>query len=420
MKYARTFLSHSSRDRELVHAVAAALARRGVIAWLDQHELYPGQDLTPSLSRSIAAHVSVVVFLSEAALGSPWVDDELARALEAEAAGATVIPVFLDDAEMLVRRHPRLRARWMHADGDRVDRLGIPVDESGIEHAEAIAGDIARAVYQELGTAAADDVVLVLDQRGTGTRTGPPTFMPSAVERLDAPALVFRPDLGPRSYGEVLHGEAWERTATALRHALASALGTRRPTPPKIRIVGNAQLALPFLVGQQLNRTSGVGLYCYDRHGSPLRLSLAELDVPLGGGDTGCHRDHPCLDALPRLDSRTRSETISLLVMYDEGYVEQAAAFLAARGARHPVAWVRHPARIEEAGEIVTLARDLAALLRRAGTIHVELFTSLPFHAIPLLAALLTPHAAARVTIHEHDRNAPASESYRALTLAQP
>lgn len=422
MNYARTFLSHQSDDKALVMAVADALARRGVVPWLDRHEMYAGQDLTPSLARAIDEHVSITLFLSENALESAWVDDELARALAAEDAGhATVLPVSLGKAVTLVRRHPRLAERWLHADGDRVNRLGIGARgaSDSMERAEVIADGIARALYRALGTAAADDLVIVLDQRGDGTRASLPTFVPRSVEALDAPALVFRPDLGERSHGEVLHGDPWKRMAGTLHNALSSALGPRRPAPRKIRIVGNTQLALAFFLGQQLNRTSGAALYCYDRAGRSLSLSLASVDIPLQGGNTACQRDHDSLRELSRVDARTRCDTLTLLVLHDEGYVSKAAAFLAARGTSHPVAWVPHPERIDDAGPIETLARDLAALVARAGARHVELLTSLPVHALPLLAALLAPHAVPRVTFIEYDRNAPTlAECYRAVPLS--
>ena len=53
MKTARIFLSHASPDKPLVHEVATALAHRGVLAWVDVHELRAGDDLSRALTRAV-------------------------------------------------------------------------------------------------------------------------------------------------------------------------------------------------------------------------------------------------------------------------------------------------------------------------------------------------------------------------------
>jgi hypothetical protein len=427
MQYARVFLSHASPDKPLVQAVADALARRGVVAWLDIHDLHPGLDLTRALAQAIREHTLVVAFLSEDSLRSPWVDDELAVALDQEQATrdstqpAVVVPVFLGEPLHLVQGHERVRTRWMHADGDRVDRLGIAAlgwNTTGTlvpRSASEIAGQIAQSLYERLGTAGARDVAIILDQRGDGTRTGLPSFVPHNIEALDIPALVFRPDLGPRSHGEVLQGREWEQFSGDMNGALQQALGSRRPTPRKVRILGASQLAIPFVLGQRLNRTHGATLYGYDRKGAALSLELGLQEVPLTGGSPDCARADPRLAPLPFVSAATESGELVLLLMTDnDAYLRKAKQFLQTRGHTPPVSWIRHPHQIASADEIVSLARDIKALVDHVGARAVEILTTLPFHAVPLLAALLTPHVLGRVTFLEYDRS---SEQYVPLQL---
>ncbi len=428
MQYPRVFLSHSRTDKPLVEEVAHALARRGVIAWLDIHDLYPGLDLDLALARAIREHTLVAVFLSEAALRSPWVSDELAAALAQEQATrtdqqpTTVVPLFLGKRLDLIRQHPRLRTRWLHPDGDRVVRLGIEGDGHGDsieERAQCIADELAPLLYRQLDTAACGDLALVIDQRGDGKRAGLPDFVPSNLAQLDIPALVFRPSLGIRSRGEVLRGEAWEQAAHDMVTAMRRALGPRRPEPRKVRILGTSQLALPFVLGRQLDRTYGAALYCYDRQGAPLTLDLTAFEGPLTGGKQACTRTDPRLAALPQLAAGMRTQALVLLVLKDEDtYLQQAADYLQARGNQTPVAWIPHAHAITTSDDVVRLARDIKAFIGHAGVRHIELLTSLPFHALPLLGALLSPHVFDQVTFLEQDREAvDAGARYHALPL---
>jgi translation elongation factor EF-Ts len=130
MIYASTFLSHSSDDKLLVEKVAHELGRRGVIAWLDKNELQSGESLSLALHEAVQRQATVTVFLSEAAIKSRWVEDELAAALQKHDAlheSASIIPIYLGDPVSLVSSHPLLRTRWLHPDGNRVDRLGINI-----------------------------------------------------------------------------------------------------------------------------------------------------------------------------------------------------------------------------------------------------------------------------------------------------
>jgi hypothetical protein len=413
MKTARVFLSHASPDKPLVCEVAAVLARRGIISWLDVQELRIGDDLSRALTRAVETQSVLALFLSEIALDRPWVHDELAVALamedQARVAGAPhqpVMPVFLGEPLSLVKRHPLLRSRWLHPDGDRLDRLGFRVssDDAPVIQARNIADNLTNGVYKLLELPRASDVALVLDQRGKGARDGTIPGLPTSLETSDIPALVFRPGLGPRTEHEVIQGEAWTELMSDLDQSLGRALGTRRPVPPKIRILGNSQLALAYALGARINRTSGAKLYGYGRDGLPLSLDLGGFDTALASGDAACARPGTeLLTATP--ESRgLRPSSLVLLLMHNERYMRQAVAAVRARDASAPIAWIPHPPRIDDAAQIITLARDIKAFVDHVHGSHVELATSLPFHALPLLGALLTPHVFDSVTFLEYVR----------------
>lgn len=413
MKTVRVFLSHASPDKPLVQEVAAALARRGILTWLDVQELRVGGDLSRALSRAVETQSVLVVFLSENALDRPWVHEELEAALaledQARAAGAPylpVMPVYLGDPLSLVRRHPLLRSRWLHPDGDRVDRLGFAAspEDAPATQASKIADKLSDDLYELLELSRATELALVLDQRGEGPRDITLPGIPTNLERSDIPALVFRPGLGARTRHEVVQGRDWTELMSDLDHGLARALGTRRPVPPKVRILGNSQLALAYALGTRINRTTGAKLFGHGRDGLPLALDLGSFDTALAGGDVACARPGAAfLTATPETRG-LRPSSLVLLLMHDERYVRQAVAAVHARDASVPIAWIPHPPRIDATSQIITLARDIKAFVDHVHGSHVELATSLPFHALPLLGALLTPHVFDSVTFLEYVR----------------
>src|SRR5689334_14390929 len=123
MNYASTFLSHSSADKPLVELVARELGRRGVVAWLDKDELDDkfGANLSQKLIEAVKLQASVTLFVSENSLAAPWVHDELDAALQQ--ADKDILPVFIGEPLVLVQAHDRLKRRWLHPGGRRVNIL---------------------------------------------------------------------------------------------------------------------------------------------------------------------------------------------------------------------------------------------------------------------------------------------------------
>lgn len=92
------FLSHNTRDKPAVRALAADLRARGLTVWLDEEQLRPGMPWQPLLESGIRASRSVAVLVGADGLG-PWEQQEVHAALSlAVQDGRPVIPVLLPDA----------------------------------------------------------------------------------------------------------------------------------------------------------------------------------------------------------------------------------------------------------------------------------------------------------------------------------
>lgn len=407
--FASTFLSHSSYNADLVKDVARELGRRGVLAWLDKSEVYAGLSLSDAITSAIKDQATVAAFLSPEAIKSGWVDKELRVALEKEDelnAHGLVMPVFLGDKETLVRSHDLLRKRWLDESGKLVDRIGVIPDDGGDDSSRAknIASKLAAAIYRRLKIEAADNVVIHIDQRGKGQRRGKPE-LPLSLHELDAPALVFRPDLGERNDVETLHNAGWEEMRDTMNEALAQALGNiASPRLRKIHCAGRAQLGFAYLIGYRFDRTTNTELHC-----TGLRETFTNEGQP---------RESPLRDGNPRcettgqhnvtiLPAQINAPTISLLLCKDDNkYIEDALAHAAASHPGVPAVWVKHEERMTSSRQVMNYVADVVALLRRLhqekGLRTVHLYTTLPFHAVSLLAANLRKFVVDSVILMEY------------------
>ena len=108
------YLSHNSRDKPAVRALAKALRDRGISVWLDEEHLRPGIPWKPLLKSGIDASRSFAVLVGADGLG-PWQDEEVRIVLTpAVKDGRPVIPVLLADAPAVPELPPYLRDRtWV-------------------------------------------------------------------------------------------------------------------------------------------------------------------------------------------------------------------------------------------------------------------------------------------------------------------
>jgi len=94
----RVFLSHSSKDKAQVEALALALRERGIDPWLDKWEIAAGDDIVASINRGLDEAGAGLVVFSAHSRESRWVDAEVSYLTYARIQeGKALIPVVLGD-----------------------------------------------------------------------------------------------------------------------------------------------------------------------------------------------------------------------------------------------------------------------------------------------------------------------------------
>lgn len=86
----RAFVSHSSRDSELVIALHERLHAVGIELYLAEHDVRPGSALSAKVQSAIERSHTVIVLLTENAANSAYVQQEIGYALRC---GRPVIPL---------------------------------------------------------------------------------------------------------------------------------------------------------------------------------------------------------------------------------------------------------------------------------------------------------------------------------------
>lgn len=393
LRFASTFLSHSTHDKPLVEQVALRLARRGVLAWLDTSELGLGP-LDSALKQAVQQQATMTIFLSKDSVRSEWCRDECRWAIEASSNYTHLLPVYLGDPLALVRAHELLCTRFLHPDGDRVNQLGVVVDPNNPD-LDGIADAIARAVYRRVIGPTWSEVAVILDQRGKGPRRGVPPISPN-VASLEIPALLFRPSLADRDDKEVVPESEWDDVAACLKWGLHNALGTLRGDRRKVRVFGETQTSLMWLVGRHLDRTNEVDLYVYGRQGA-LVSNKGQEDL------------RPLVDGTPRaLPVGTSPSGTCEAVAIGVGNPRYQGPAKAALPAQMPLLWLEC-GKIDDSRQAMTLVSDLVATvdyLRQEHQIrHLKLFWATANHVAPLAAANLTTHVISTIDLLEWDHN---------------
>jgi tetratricopeptide (TPR) repeat protein len=98
------FLSHNSKDKPAVRALAALLSEQGIKVWLDEDQLIPGRPWQPLLEKGIEESTAGAVLVGADGWG-PWENEEMYGQLRlAVEEGKPVIPVLLPG----VPEEPRL------------------------------------------------------------------------------------------------------------------------------------------------------------------------------------------------------------------------------------------------------------------------------------------------------------------------
>jgi uncharacterized protein YjbI with pentapeptide repeats len=96
------FISHSSQDQGIASRLYAELQAQGVRCWYAPVDLAIGDKFRERIDQSIRMHEKLLLILSNASIGSPWVETEVEAAFERETRTGrlVVFPIRVDDAIM--------------------------------------------------------------------------------------------------------------------------------------------------------------------------------------------------------------------------------------------------------------------------------------------------------------------------------
>ncbi|MEN8445847.1 MAG: TIR domain-containing protein [Cyanobacteria bacterium J06555_13] len=396
ISFVSTFLSHASTDKDLVEAVAQRLGRRGVLTWFDKSELLEMGPLDVTLKRAVQQQATLTFFLSEASSNSSWCTDELKWAIEAQEGYDHLLPVYLGEPLKLVKEHAVLRSRFLHGDGNRVNQLGYACQQNPTApDPDAIAQKIAATAYHRSIPKTWSDVVIYLDQRGSGSRRGFPPI-PDSVARLNMPTLTFRPSLELRQPRELLTGQDWEDMVQTMNQSLSLALGTIRGDIRKVRVIGNAQTSLVWAVGKLLDRTTSAELYGYDRNGVAITNKGQITHTVLPGGNPEAAVQ---ISGQP-LEKNATYKSIALGVGSQDNYgsaVQKSVPDI-------PLFWLES-GFINGSEQAMELVANLVASVKRLnqeyGADELVLFWTTANHVALLAAANLTTHVIPKIRFME-------------------
>ena len=96
------FISYSSKDEAFAQRLHADLQDKGVRCWFAPHDMPIGAKIWDTIDEAIRLRDKVLLILSEGAIASDWVEDEVSKAFAEERQRKQVIlfPVRLDDTVM--------------------------------------------------------------------------------------------------------------------------------------------------------------------------------------------------------------------------------------------------------------------------------------------------------------------------------
>lgn len=102
IQYHSCFISYSHFDEDFARRLHADLQNHGVRCWFAPDDLKIGDRFQDTIDRAIRLRDKLLVILSENALASEWVEDEIQAALEEERRGGeqrtVLFPLRIDDA----------------------------------------------------------------------------------------------------------------------------------------------------------------------------------------------------------------------------------------------------------------------------------------------------------------------------------
>jgi small GTP-binding protein len=115
------FLSHSSRDKEIVRPLAERLIADGLRVWFDEWNILPGDNIPATIERGLESSRVLVLFLSCNALGSDWAQLESGtfRFRDPMNKERRFIPIRLDDTPLQGSIAQFLYIDWRNTEHER-------------------------------------------------------------------------------------------------------------------------------------------------------------------------------------------------------------------------------------------------------------------------------------------------------------
>ena len=112
------FLSHSSKDKPVVRAVAERLRADGLRVWLDEWEIRPGDSIPAKIEEGLEHSRVLVLCMSAQAFGSDWAQLEAGtfRFRDPLNKERRFIPLRLDDAPIKGSLAQFLYINWLRED----------------------------------------------------------------------------------------------------------------------------------------------------------------------------------------------------------------------------------------------------------------------------------------------------------------
>jgi hypothetical protein len=99
---ANVFISHSAIDKPFVRTLADELRRRRISVWIDEEQIKVGQPIPRRIQDGISCCEYFLLVISQQAVRSRWVEDELNSASFAAIVDAckTILPVLIEDVDV--------------------------------------------------------------------------------------------------------------------------------------------------------------------------------------------------------------------------------------------------------------------------------------------------------------------------------
>jgi len=93
----QVFLSHSSKDRDLIRRISDELRRAGLDVWDDSIEVLPGDNWAQMTSQALEESQAMVVLLTPESIDSKWIKWDIQFALGNISYNKRLIPVLIGD-----------------------------------------------------------------------------------------------------------------------------------------------------------------------------------------------------------------------------------------------------------------------------------------------------------------------------------